>query len=77
MENYRKNSSAHTLIVPEEVIVSHRDRYIAHRRFSNHLLRAVYEYEKDLPILVTVYFPYVDRYFEGKGVYEDKIFKGS
>ena len=62
---------AHTFIVPEEVIVGHRDRYIAHRRFGSHLHRAVYEYEKDLPILVTVYFHYVDRYFEGKSVYED------
>ncbi len=27
--------------------------------------------------LLTVYFPYIGRYFKGGGVYEDKIFKGS
>ena len=40
-------------------------------------MRAVYEYEEEVPVLVTVYFPYQDRYFKGGGVYEDKIFKGS
>jgi hypothetical protein len=27
--------------------------------------------------IVIVYFPYIDRYFRGGRVYEDKIFKGS
>lgn len=66
-----------TLLLPEEVIIGHRNRYIAHKRYGNHLVRAVYEYEYRLPVLLTVYFPYVDRYFRGGGVYEDKIFKGS
>lgn len=68
---------AETLLLPEEVIVSHRNRYVAHRRYGTHLVRAVYEYEKELPVLLTVYFPYLDRYFRGGGTYEDKIFKGS
>ncbi len=68
---------AEALLLPDEVIVGHRNRYIAHKRYDNHLVRAVYEYEGELPILVTVYFPYADRYFEGGGIYEDKIFKGS
>jgi len=30
-----------TLIIPEEVIVGHQDRYIAHKRYGDHLVRAV------------------------------------
>ena len=65
-----------TLTLPEEVIIGHRNRYIAHKRYGDHLVRAVYEYDGELPVLLTVYFPYVNRYFKGGGVYEDKIFKG-
>jgi hypothetical protein len=64
---------AEALILPEEVTVEHRNRYIAHRRYGNHLVRAVYEYEGRMPVLVTVYFPYAERYFKGGGIYEDKI----
>ncbi len=66
---------AETLLLPEDVLVGHRNRYIAHKRYGDHLVRAVYDYEDDLPILATVYFPYKDRYFKGGEVYEDKIFK--
>ncbi len=66
-----------TMLRPEEVLAGHRSRYIAHRRYENHVIRAVYEYQKDLPVLITVYFPYIDRYFKGGRIYEDKIFKGS
>lgn len=75
--NIREEMVAETLLMPEEVIIGHRDRYIAHRRYGDHLVRAVYGYEEELPVLLTVYFPYIDRYFKGGGVYEDKIFKGS
>lgn len=75
--NIKEEMAAETLVLPEEVIIGHRNRYIAHRRYGNHLIRAVYEYDKELPILLTVYFPRADRYFKGGGVYEDKIFKGS
>jgi len=68
---------AETLILPEEVIIGQRNRYIAHRRYGNHLVIAVYEYKGKLPVLLTVYFPYTSRYFKGGDVYEDKIFKGS
>ena len=68
---------AETLVLPEEVIIGHRNRYIAHRRYGNHLVRAVYEYKGYLPVLLTVYSPDADRYFKGGGAYEDKIFKGS
>jgi len=73
--NLEEEIVAETLILPEEVIIGHRNRYIAHRRYGNHLVRAVYEYEDSFPVLLTVYFPYVSRYFKGGGVYEDKIFK--
>lgn len=65
--------AAEALVLPEEVIRGHRNRYIAHRRYGDHLVRAVYEYEGKMPVLVTVYFPYVERYFKGGGIYEDKI----
>lgn len=73
----REEMVAETLLLPEEVIVGHRNRYIAHKRYGDHLVRAVYEYEEGLPVLLTVYSPYIDRYFKGGGVYEDKILKGS
>ncbi|MEW6675560.1 MAG: DUF4258 domain-containing protein [Nitrospirota bacterium] len=75
--NIKEEMVVETLLLPEEVIVGHRNRYIAHRRYGDHLVRAVYEYEGELPVLLTVYFPYIDRYFKGGGVYEDKILKGS
>jgi hypothetical protein len=65
---------AETMLLPEEIISGHRRRYIAHKRYGNHLVRAVYEYKEEMPVLVTVYLPYIDRYFRGGGIYEDKIF---
>ena len=62
-----------TLLFAEEVLIGHRDRFIAHRRYGEHVLRVVYEYEGDLPLVVTLYFPYVDRYFEGGGSYADQV----
>lgn len=65
---------AETMFLPEETVIGHRMRYIAHKRYGDHLVRAVYEYEEGIPVLVTVYFPYANRYFRGGGTYEDKIF---
>jgi hypothetical protein len=63
-----------TLLFPEEVVTGHGKRYIAHRRYEgSHLVRAVYEYDENTPVLVTVYFPYAGRYFQGGEVFEDKI----
>ena len=70
-------SVTETLLFPEEVIVGHRGRFIAHKRYGNHLIRAVYEYDANLPVLLTVYYPRSDRYFEGGERYADKIFQGS
>ena len=66
-----------TMLLPEEVLIGHRRRFIAHKRYGNHMVRAIYEYQQELPVLITVYFPNTDRYFKGGGIYEDKIFKGS
>jgi hypothetical protein len=68
-----EHMAVETLVSPEEVLVGHRDRLIAHRRYGEHLLRAVYEYEEGLPALVTLYFPYAGRYWQGGGAYEDQI----
>ena len=69
-------SVTETLLFPEEVIVGHRGRFIAHKRYGNHLIRAVYEYDGTLPVVITVYYPRTDRYFEGGIKHEDNIFKG-
>ncbi len=63
-----------TLLYPEEVLVGHHGRYIAHRRSGKHIIRAIYEYQRKIPTLITVYRPLYRRYFEGEGRYEDKIF---
>ena len=62
-----------TLLFPEEVLTGHRNRFIAHRRYGEHILRLVYEYEGGIPLIVTVYFPYSRRYFRGGGSYADQI----
>ena len=66
-----------TLLSPEEVLIGHRGRFIGHRRYGDHVVRAVYEYQNRLSVLITVYFPYEGRYFKGGGIFEDKILKGS
>ena len=61
------------LLEPQEVLRGHRNRYIAHRRAGRHVIRVIYEYDDKKPVVVTVYYPFADRYFKGGGVYEDKI----
>ncbi len=68
---------ADTLIEPEEVLAGHHNRFIAHKCYGEHVLRAVYEYDDSTPVLITVYFPYKKRYFKGGGNFEDNIFPGS
>ena len=65
---------AECLLTPDEVLKGHSGRFIAHKLSGVHLIRAVYEYDDDLPVLITVYYPYSKRYYKGGGVYEDKIF---
>lgn len=70
-------SVTEALLLPEEVVLGHRGRFIAHKRHGDHLIRAVYEYDAALPVVITVYFPRSGRYFEGGEKYADKIFQGS
>jgi hypothetical protein len=62
-----------TLLFPEEVLKGHRDRFIAQRRAGRHIVRAVYEYEGDMPVVITVYHPLAKRYFQGGGTYENRV----
>jgi len=62
-----------TLLEPEEVLIGHHRRFIAHKCYGEHILRAVYEYDNLIPSLVTVYFPYKNRYYEGGKNFENKI----
>jgi len=64
-----------TLLEPEEVLIGHHNRFVAHKCYGEHILRAVYEYDNMIPALITVYFPYKDRYYKGGKRYEDKILK--
>jgi len=61
------------LLFPEEVFRGHRDRFMAHRRAGDHVIRAVYQYENDAPVVITVYYPSIARYFGGGGNFEDQI----
>ncbi|GAB4406308.1 MAG: hypothetical protein OHK0032_01210 [Thermodesulfovibrionales bacterium] len=64
-----------TLLFPDEVLIGHNKRYIAHKIYGDHVVRAIYAYQEKMPVLITVYFPYLQRYFEGSNRYEDKILK--
>ena len=61
------------MLFPEEVLIGHHGRFIAHLRRGEHLVRVIYEYEAELPVAITVYSPSVKRYFQGGGTYEDRI----
>ena len=62
-----------SLLFPEEVVTGHNNRFIAHKRYNGHIIRAVYEYDINLPVLVTVYYPTAKRYFKGGRNFADKI----
>lgn len=36
-------------------------------------MRCIYEYKENIPIVITVYFPYKTRFYEGGDNYADKI----
>lgn len=62
-------------LFPEEVETGHNNRFIAHKRYNGHIVRAVYEYDINLPVLVTVYYPTAKRYFKGGRNFADKILR--
>ncbi len=51
----------------------HNNRFIANKRYNGHIIRAVYEYDINIPVLVTVYYPTAKRYFKGGRNFADKI----
>jgi len=59
------------ILYPEEVLTGHKGRFISHRRKEKHLIRVVYEYEEMLPVVITVYYPYKERYFRGDKSFAD------
>ncbi|MBI4753548.1 DUF4258 domain-containing protein [Candidatus Desantisbacteria bacterium] len=62
------------LLFPEEVVIGHGGRFIAHLCDNGHIIRVIYEYEGLLAVVVPVYYPYAFRYFQGGGSYANKIF---
>ncbi|MBF0542415.1 MAG: DUF4258 domain-containing protein [Nitrospirae bacterium] len=75
--NIKEEMVVETLLYPDEVIIGHRERYIAHKIYYNRLIRAVYEYIGGFPVLITVYVPKIGRFYKGGGQFEDQIFKRS
>ena len=60
------------VIFPDEVVRGHNKRFVAHKLLNDYIVRAVYEYENELPVIITLYIAKRKRYFRG-GIYEDKI----
>ncbi len=63
------------LIYPDEVLQGHGGRFIAHRVTNRHLTRIIYEYEAGVPVIVTIYAPYKERYYKGGGSFADKVLR--
>ena len=61
------------LISPSEVVIGHHGRFIAHLPLNRHMIRVVYEYEGDVPVVINVYKPRKERYYKGGGRYEDRV----
>ena len=70
----KRKDVINSLLFPDEVLVGHGDRFIAQKVYGKHIIRCVYEYKNNIPVIITVYFPYKERYFEGGGRYANKIF---
>lgn len=62
------------LLNPDEVVTGHSGRFIAHKIYGKHIVRAIYERRKNISYLITVYYPFAKRYFQGGGKFADKIF---
>lgn len=69
-----KQEVINTLIFPEEVVIGHKERFIAHKCKGERVMRIIYEYREKIPVVITVYVPRRERYFQGGGKYADKIF---
>lgn len=61
------------LVFAEEVVLGHGNRFIAHKLRNSHIIRIIYEYQNNIPKVITIYVPSKTRYFQGGGKYADKI----
>ncbi len=61
------------ILRPDEVVIGHGGRFIAHKALNGYIVRIVYEYEGDLPVVITLYVANKGRYWKGGGTYADKI----
>jgi hypothetical protein len=61
------------LVFPDEVITGHGQRFIAHKCKNSKVIRVIYEYRENIPVIITVYVPQRARYYQGGGAYADKI----
>lgn len=68
-----ENEVISALIFPDEVVVGHGERFVAHKVKDYRLIRVIYEYRNEVPFVITVYAPSKERYFQGGNIYADKI----
>ena len=69
----KENEVINALIFPDEVVIGHGKRFIAHKIKNSRIIRTIYEYRDKIPFVITVYAPSKERYFQGGNKYADKI----
>jgi len=42
------------ILFPDEVVRGHGGRFVAHKRLNSYLVRVVYEYEGEVPVVITL-----------------------
>jgi len=52
------------LLFPDEVVRGHSGRFVAHKLLNDYLIRVVYGYENDVPVVITLYIARKRRYLE-------------
>ena len=70
--NFTMDGVVYYILFPDEVVRGHGGRFVAHKRLNSYLVRVVYEYESEMPVVITLYIASYERYFKG-GIHEDKI----
>ena len=70
--NLETEDVLYAVVFPDEVVIGHSGRFVAHKLLNDYLIRVVYEYENDTPVVITLYIARKERYFRG-GIYEDRI----
>ena len=70
--NFKIEDVLYAVIFPDEVVRGHSGRLVAHKLLNSYLVRVVYEYEDEIPVVITLYIARKERYFRG-GISEDRI----